>query len=81
MEDLLKRIEMGAKIVILCNSHNPTGNCLLQDELLTVKFRAYLIIDEAYYEFCGVALGFSEATSNSNLFTLRTMPKFYSITD
>lgn len=80
--ELLEKIKMGAKIVFLCNPHNPTGSFLSCEEMLAIlqeckNAGTYLVIDEAYYEFCGITLGFLEATSNSNLIILRTMSKFY----
>lgn len=43
------------------------------------KVDAYLVVDEAYYEYSGVTLGLLQASFHPHLFILRTFSKFDSM--
>ncbi|MNJ84869.1 Histidinol dehydrogenase [compost metagenome] len=71
----------GAKVLIICNPNNPTGNVIRKEELLEIarKFKGILIIDEAYVDFC---LEFSlayEVENFPNLIVVQTLSKAYAM--
>ncbi|OPX18586.1 histidinol-phosphate transaminase [candidate division WOR-3 bacterium 4484_100] len=45
------------KLIILASPNNPTGSVLSVEQIKRIlcKTRAFVVIDEAYYEFCGVS--------------------------
>ncbi|MEW6457571.1 MAG: histidinol-phosphate transaminase [Bacillota bacterium] len=45
----------GVKMVVLCSPNNPTGNTIPLEvtEKILKHTRAVVVLDEAYYEFCG----------------------------
>jgi histidinol-phosphate aminotransferase len=47
--------ESGAGVLILNNPNNPTGSVLEEASLKRIleEFPGYVVLDEAYYEFCG----------------------------
>jgi histidinol-phosphate aminotransferase len=47
--------EAGAKILVICTPNNPTGSLLETSDLQKIleRFSGYVLLDEAYYEFCG----------------------------
>jgi histidinol-phosphate aminotransferase len=70
-------------IVFLCRPNNPTGNLFPRDQALQVlgdldQKGAYLVVDEAYFEFCGETLaGEVAAGRRGGLVVLRTMSKAF----
>jgi histidinol-phosphate aminotransferase len=79
IEALLAAITPQTRAVLISNPNNPTGTAtgLEQIELILNKApHAAVLIDEAYYEFCGVtALGL--IPRYPNLFVSRTFSKVY----
>jgi len=47
--------ESGARLLIVCTPNNPTGTLLEEGDLerLLAGFSGYILLDEAYFEFCG----------------------------
>jgi histidinol-phosphate aminotransferase len=67
-----------AKLVFVCNPNNPTGNAapLAQIKKLCEASPTPIVIDEAYYEFCGeTAIG----EENENAIVVRTFSKAFSL--
>ena len=65
----------------IANPNNPTGALASRKDLLTIAERApnaALLIDEAYFEFCGETL-LPEFRRFSNLFVSRTFSKAYGL--
>lgn len=55
-EDLEKRIDHDTNVMILCNPHNPTGNCWSRDDLMTLgeictRRRVVVFADEIHCDF------------------------------
>lgn len=50
-----KANEARARVVIINNPNNPTGSLLKRDEIrrLLEEYSGFVLLDEAYYEFCG----------------------------
>jgi len=68
-------------IIYFDNPNNPTGNIIIkrkQIEEILESFRGILLIDEAYFEFCGETV-IDLVESYENLVVLRTMSKAFSM--
>jgi len=65
-------------LLVIDSPNNPTGKILLDRVEDIVETGAYLLIDEAYYEFSGI--GFAEfVKDHPNLAVTRTMDKAFSL--
>jgi len=75
--DLLsKSREFGASALILNNPNNPTGSAVREEGLKEILdgFAGYVLLDEAYYEFCGHS-GFGLLADYPRLIITRTFSK------
>ncbi len=47
--------EAGAQVLLVCSPNNPTGTVLEEEGLKRILdgYSGYVLLDEAYYEFCG----------------------------
>jgi histidinol-phosphate aminotransferase len=79
LEVLLNAITPKTKAILIANPNNPTGTGLSLaaiHQILKAAPQAAVLVDEAYYEFCGVtALPFID--KYKNLFVSRTFSKVY----
>jgi histidinol-phosphate aminotransferase len=79
LEEVLAAITPGTRAVFIANPNNPTGTAVSLagvERILRRARKAAVLIDEAYYEFCGIsALGMLSA--HPNLFVSRTFSKVY----
>ena len=79
LEELLDAITPETKAVLIANPNNPTGTGVALagiEKILKRARKAAVLIDEAYYEFCGItALGL--IADYPNLFVSRTFSKVY----
>jgi len=79
--DLLAALRPETCAILIANPNNPTGTGIALDdlrELLEAAPHAAVLVDEAYFEFCGVTvLGWIR--EYSNLFVSRTFSKAYGI--
>lgn len=71
-------------LAFLCNPNNPTGLVMQRDEVLKIaaaakKLRCYLVIDEAFIDFCPEHSVIDAAAHNPYLIVLRSMTKFYAL--
>jgi histidinol-phosphate aminotransferase len=76
---LLANLSARTRLIAVANPNNPTGTIASAKDLLNLASRApqaALLVDEAYYEFCGQTL-IHEVARNSNLFVARTFSKAY----
>ncbi len=71
------------KIIFLCHPNNPTGNPLSINSVLSVakqhKDSAFVVVDEAYMEFCPEQSLLEFLDSNPNLIILRTLSKAFAL--
>jgi histidinol-phosphate aminotransferase len=78
-EELLRAIQPDTRAVLIANPNNPTGtgtDLAGVKRILDAAPNAAVLIDEAYFEFCGVtALGWIR--DYPNLFVSRTFSKVY----
>jgi histidinol-phosphate aminotransferase len=79
LQEVLDAITPETRAVLLANPNNPTGTgigLLGIERILHRARKAVVLVDEAYYEFCGVtALG--EIERVPNLFVCRTFSKVF----
>ena len=76
-DKLLAATDAHTKIIWLCTPNNPTGNCLVREEVIKVieQFEGLVIVDEAYSDFSSQKTLRSELTKYPNLIVLNTMSK------
>lgn len=77
VEELLTRAhEAGARLLIICTPNNPTGSMLEMTglERILEDFHGHVLLDEAYYEFCG-RTGLGYLADNPRLIITRTFSK------
>lgn len=79
LSELVCAIRPSTRAILIANPNNPTGTGLPLDGIVRILEKApdsAVLIDEAYYEFCGVtALGLVQRFPN--LFVSRTFSKVY----
>jgi histidinol-phosphate aminotransferase len=68
--------ECGARLVVVCTPNNPTGSLLEERDLerLLAGFAGYVLLDEAYFEFCG-RTGLKYLSAHPRLIITRTFSK------
>ncbi len=68
--------ESGAHVVVICTPNNPTGSLFEERDLerLLSRYEGYVLLDEAYYEFCG-RTGLKYLESHPRLIITRTFSK------
>lgn len=86
MENLKETIQEG-DLVILTNPHNPTGFTLTKSELLEIYTHilekdAYLLLDEAFFEFANLdynSIELFKSLEFSNIGIVRAATKFFAL--
>ncbi len=79
--DLQARISPRTRAIAIANPNNPTGLAARRADLLKIAEAApdaAVLIDEAYFEFCGETL-IPDLTRYPNLFVARTFSKAYGL--
>ena len=79
LEELLEAIQPTTRAVLIANPNNPTGTGTSRagiERILAKAANAAVLIDEAYYEFCGVTV-LPLINDYPNLFVSRTFSKVY----
>ncbi len=71
-------------MAFLCNPNNPTGRLLGKKDVLRIaeaarELRCYLVVDEAFIDFCPEDTVIDEVQNNPYLIVLRSMTKFYAL--
>ncbi len=81
LEDVLARLNERTRLIAVANPNNPTGTLASAKDLLTIAAaapNAALLVDEAYFEFCGETL-LQQYRAHPNLFVSRTFSKAYGL--
>ncbi|MGH9511075.1 MAG: histidinol-phosphate transaminase [Terriglobales bacterium] len=81
LEDVLAHINERTRLIAIANPNNPTGTLAPAAGVLKIAAaapNAALLIDEAYFEFCGETL-IPEFRRFPNLFVSRTFSKAYGL--
>jgi histidinol-phosphate aminotransferase len=79
--DFLAKISPRTRVIAIANPNNPTGLKAARKDLLRIAEAApdaAVLIDEAYFEFCGEPL-LPDLASHPNLFVGRTFSKAYGL--
>ena len=79
--DLLAHVSPRTRMIAIANPNNPTGLAASRADLLRIAESApdaAVLIDEAYFEFCGETL-IPDLARHSNLFIARTFSKAYGL--
>ncbi len=79
--DFLARLSPRTRVIAIANPNNPTGLASPRADLLRIAEAApdaAVLIDEAYFEFCGKTL-IPDLASHPNLFVARTFSKAYGL--
>jgi len=81
LQAVLAAVTPQTRLVAIANPNNPTGTvvsagCLLQ--IANAAPQAALLLDEAYYEFCGQTL-LRSIREHANVFVARTFSKAYGL--
>jgi threonine-phosphate decarboxylase len=71
-------------IAFLCNPNNPTGRLIGREDVMAIAdaardFGCYLVVDEAFIDFCPDTSAIRDVMGNPYLIVLRTMSNFYSL--
>jgi len=71
-------------VAFLCNPNNPTGRLVARNDVLAIAETArqrgcYLVVDEAFLDFCPGESVVSAVKENPSLIVLRSMTKFYAL--
>ena len=71
-------------MAFLCNPNNPTGRLLRREDVIKIAgaardLRCYLIVDEAFMDFCPEETIIKYVESNPYLIVLRSMTNFYAL--
>jgi histidinol-phosphate aminotransferase len=81
VQELCDRITRRTRLIAAANPNNPTGTLVPPQELLQIALSApaaALLVDEAYFEFCGQTL-LARCHQFTNLFIARTFSKAYGL--
>jgi threonine-phosphate decarboxylase len=71
-------------MVFLCNPNNPTGRLIRKEGVKRIaaaakEFKCYLIVDEAFIDFCAEDSIIKDMEDNPYLIVLRSMAGFYAL--
>ena len=76
VEQVLRAIAPGTKVIFVASPNNPTGNLTPAEDILRLLESGLLVVvDEAYYEFSGVTMALL-VPQHENLVVLRTFSKW-----
>jgi histidinol-phosphate aminotransferase len=81
VEEVLKKISARTRLIAWANPNNPTGTLVPAADLMKIAKaapQAALLVDEAYYHFCGESM-IAMAREQENLFVTRTFSKAYGL--
>ncbi|HEY6304106.1 MAG TPA: histidinol-phosphate transaminase [Terriglobales bacterium] len=79
--DFLAGVSPRTRVIVIANPNNPTGLEARRADLVKIAEAgpdAAVLIDEAYFEFCGETL-IPDLASHPNLFVARTFSKVYGL--
>ena len=80
VEEIRKRINNRTRAIFLCSPNNPTGDTISEETARGIieLTDATVVIDEAYFEFCGKTLA-SLTEKYENVVIIRTFSKAFSM--
>ena len=80
VEGLLEAVTPNARMMVICNPNNPTGNQFDEEKILQIleSFDGLLVVDEAYVDYADYTMA-GKTEGYSNLVVLRTFSKAYGL--
>jgi histidinol-phosphate aminotransferase len=76
IEGVKSAVDKRTKVIFIASPNNPTGNSTPQSDILKlVKTGVVVVVDEAYYEFCGETVA-TLVPKHTNLVVLRSFSKW-----
>ncbi len=77
VDAMLAAVDDHTKVMWLCSPNNPTGNCLKDGDIekLLKEFGGIVVIDEAYWDFCGRESYSQKLVKYPNMIVLQTFSK------
>lgn len=74
----------GCNLAFLCNPNNPTGRLIKRENIVKIadaarRLRCYLVVDEAFMDFCPDETVMPYVRQNPYLIVLRSLTKFYAL--
>lgn len=77
VDAMLAAVDDHTKVMWLCSPNNPTGNCLKDGDIekLLKEFGGIVVIDEAYWDFCGRESYNQKLAKYPNMIVLQTFSK------
>lgn len=77
VDAMLAAVDNHTKVMWLCSPNNPTGNCLKDGDIekLLKEFGGIVVIDEAYWDFCGRESYSQKLAKYPNMIVLQTFSK------
>lgn len=83
LDDILDALRCNPRLLVLCNPNNPTGQVIKKKDVEIILQRldrqSFLLIDEAYIDFCPEESMISEVKNWPNLIITRTFSKVYAL--
>jgi len=83
LPDLLNRVDKNTKLIVLCNPNNPTGQIIPKEQIIEILNyigpETYLMIDEAYIDFCVNNSCIDEVRNWERLIIIRTFSKAFAL--
>jgi histidinol-phosphate aminotransferase len=78
---VLKACSANTKLLFICSPNNPTGNVMSRDAIaeLAESFPGYIVVDEAYIDFCPEKSVLPLINEYDNLIILRTFSKAWGL--
>jgi histidinol-phosphate aminotransferase len=69
------------KLVFVCSPNNPTGNTVSREDIISLleSFPGYIVVDEAYIDFCEEKMILPLINQYDNLIVLRTFSKAWGL--
>jgi threonine-phosphate decarboxylase len=83
-EEIRSSGPVGRGMIFLCNPHYPTGRSATGDDIRKIadaakELGSYLVVDEAFIDFCAGASVIRDVADNPYLIVLRSMSPFYAL--
>jgi threonine-phosphate decarboxylase len=83
-EPVGESLNTSCDMAFLCNPNNPTGRLLKGEDIRKIadaakEFKCYLIVDEAFIDFCADDSVIEDVGKNPYLIVLRSMTAFYAL--
>ncbi len=78
---VLNKISDNTKLIFVCSPNNPTGNCLVREDIIQLlnHFKGIVVVDEAYQDFSNQISMMENLHDFKNLVVMQTFSKAYGL--